>query len=68
MHSFKRPWILRWTDSVTLYLKNEDNTKLELQPTDIYFAGYLVKPTEVIERIASINARDSFLIEGLRLK
>lgn len=68
MHSFKRPWTLRWADSVILYLKNEDNTKLELQPTDIYFAGYLIKPTEVIERIAPINARDSFLIEGIRLK
>ena len=68
MHSFKRPWILRWPDSAILCLKNEDNTDLKFQPTDIYFAGYLIKPTEVIERISPINARDSFLIEGIRLK
>ena len=68
IHRFKRPWILRWPDSSILCLKNEDITKLAFQPTDIYFAGYLIKPTEVIERISPINARDSFLIEGIRLK
>lgn len=67
-YRFKRLWIFRWPDSATLYLKNEGNSKLEIQPTEIYFAGYLLKPTDVLEKIAPINARNSFLLEGIRLR
>ena len=65
---FKRPWVLRWPDSATLILKNEGNSKLEIRPTEIYFAGYLLKPTDVLKTVAPINGRDSFLIEGIRLR
>ena len=67
-YRFKRPWVFRWPDSATLILKNEGNSKLEIKPTEIYFSGYLLKPTKVIEAIAPINARNNFLIEGIRLR
>ena len=67
-YRFKRPWVLRWPDSATLILKNEGNSKLEIKPTEIYFAGYLLKPTDVLKTLAPINGRDSFLIEGIRLR
>jgi hypothetical protein len=67
-YRFKRPWVLRWPDSVTLILKNEGNSKLEIKPTQIYFAGYLLKPTDVLKTLAPVNRRDSFLIEGIRLR
>jgi hypothetical protein len=66
-HCFKNPWILRWPDSAMLYLKNEGDVNLEIKPTEIYFAGYLLKPTKVIEKVAPVNARNTFLIEGIRL-
>jgi hypothetical protein len=68
VYSFKRPWILRWPESATLYLKNEANSKLVIQPTEIYFAGYLLKPTKVLKAVAPLNARNNFLIEGIRLR
>lgn len=68
MHRYKRPWVLRWPDSATLILKNEGNSKLEIKPTEIYFSGYLLKPTDVLKTVAPINGRDSFLIEGIRLR
>ncbi len=68
VYHFKKPWILRWPDSTVLYIKNEGNSKLEIQPTEIYFAGYLLKPTDVLKTVAPINGRDSFLIEGIRLR
>lgn len=67
-HSFKKPWIFHWPDSATLYIKNDSSSDLEILPTDIYFAGYLIKPTEVIERLAPTNVRNTFLIEGIILK
>jgi hypothetical protein len=67
-YRFKRPWVFRWPDSATLILKNEGNSKLEIKPTEIYFAGYLLKPTDVLKTVAPINSRDSFLIEGIRLR
>lgn len=67
-HSFKKPWIFHWPDSVMLYLKNESLSDLEIQPTDIYFAGYLIKPTEVIKKVVPIDARYSSLLEGIRLR
>lgn len=66
MYNFKRPWVLHWTDSATLYIKNESNSAIEISSTDVYFAGYLIKPA--IESIARINARNSFLIEGISLR
>lgn len=68
-YSFKKPWILNWPDSAMLYIKNESSSDLEILPTDIYFAGYLIKPTEKeIKPVASINARNTFLIEGINLR
>ena len=67
-YRFKRPWVLRWPDSATLILKNGCNSKFEIKPTEIYFAGYLLKPTDVLKKIAPINARNSFLLEGIRLR
>ena len=67
-YRFMRPWVFRWPDSATLMLKNEGNSKLEIKPTEIYFAGYLLKPTDVLKTVAPINGRDSFLIEGIRLR
>jgi hypothetical protein len=68
IHRLKRPWVFRWPDSATLILKNEGNSKLEIKPTEIYFAGYLLKPSDVLKTVAPINGRDSFLIEGIRLR
>jgi hypothetical protein len=67
VYRFKKEWILRWPDSLTLSLRNEGGSKLEIQPTEIYFAGYLLKPTRVIRAVAPVNARNTFLIEGIRL-
>jgi hypothetical protein len=67
-YRFKKPWVFKWPDSATLILKNGGNSKLEINPTEIYFAGYLLKPTRVIQAIAPINARNNFLIEGIRLR
>jgi hypothetical protein len=64
-HRLKRPWVFRWPDSATLYINNETNSKLVIQTTEIYFAGYLLKPTKVLEAVAPLNARNSFLIEGI---
>ncbi len=64
-HRFKRPWVFRWPDSTELCLRNEGDSKLEIQPDEIYFAGYLLKPTKVLEAVAPLNARNSFLIEGI---
>ncbi len=67
-YRFKRPWVLRWPDSATLILRNAGNSKLEVKPTEIYFAGYLLKPSDVLKTVAPINGRDSFLIEGISLR
>ncbi len=64
-YRFKRPWVFRWPDSAIICLKNEGTSKLEIQPNEIYFAGYLLKPIKVLEAIAPLNARNSFLIEGI---
>lgn len=67
-YNFKRPWILNWADSVKFFIKNESGSGLKIDPTDICFAGYLIKPIKEIEAIAPINARNSFLIEGISLR
>jgi len=67
-YRLKKPWVLKWPDSATLILKNQGNSKLEIKPTEIYFAGYLLRPTDVLRTVARINSRDSFLIEGIRLR
>lgn len=66
-YRFDRPWTLKWTDSVILCFANRGSSKLKIEPTEIYFAGYLIKPIRIIEKIAPINLRNSFLIEGIRL-
>ncbi len=68
-HSFMKPyWMLNWPDTATLYIKNESNSDLEIKPTDIYFAGYLIKPTKVIKKVVPIDARYSSLLEGIKLR
>jgi hypothetical protein len=65
-YRFDKPWTLKWTDSVILCFANRGSSKVKIEPTKIYFAGYL-KPTRIINKIAPINLRNSFLIEGIRL-
>jgi hypothetical protein len=66
-HSFKKPWwILNWPDSAMLYIKSQSD--LAIQPNEIYFAGYLIKPTEVIKKVVPIDARYSSLLEGIKLR
>lgn len=68
-HSFKKPrWILHWPDSAILYIKNESPSGLVIQPNEIYFAGYLIKPTDVIKKVVPIDARYSSLLEGIKLR
>ncbi len=66
--SFKKPWIFHWPESAMIHITNKSASDLEIRPTDVYFAGYLIRPTEVIEKVAPFNARSSFLIEGISLR
>lgn len=67
VYALRKPWILRWPDSAVLCLKNEGNSKLEIRPTEIHLAGYLLKPVKILEKVAPLNARNSFRIEGISI-
>lgn len=65
-HKFK-PWRFHWTHTMELFLKNESDSHLIINPDQIYFSGYKSPSDDVLKKISPGNLRSSFLIEGIKV-